>query len=291
MHCAAERVPIKPGMEYIRLTLKIASPNYPQFDFENCPLLIGFVSSGWAKVTRANQDIIKLEPGQCFLYETNQLQIERTSQKDVCIELLRCNQQFIQSLIDFGIMPEGKSLERLIPGDATCDRFTSSKMQPEALQYSNQLTFSGEQNLQKRLSIEANSLAWIAEVLKQQVQTSSAHKTVISATDRDSIQKITEMIENNPSYEYSLFELCSFGGINEHKLKTCFKAIHGKTVFSYLRMLRMQQAAELLKEDRSSVIDIANEVGYSNASHFARAFKEQYGLLPKAYQCLYRSKV
>jgi AraC-like DNA-binding protein len=50
----------------------------------------------------------------------------------------------------------------------------------------------------------------------------------------------------------------------------------------------MNHAAELLKNDRLSVIQVANEVGYSNASHFARAFKDRHGLLPKAYQCLQR---
>ena len=86
-------------------------------------------------------------------------------------------------------------------------------------------------------------------------------------------------------------ELCQLSGLNEHKLKSAFKRIHGKTTFGYLRELRMDYAASLLKQDRLSVIQVANEVGYSNASHFARAFKERHGLLPKAYQCLYRSGV
>jgi AraC-like DNA-binding protein len=50
----------------------------------------------------------------------------------------------------------------------------------------------------------------------------------------------------------------------------------------------MDYAAGLLRDDRLSVIQVANEVGYSNASHFARAFKDRHQLLPKAYQCLHR---
>lgn len=50
----------------------------------------------------------------------------------------------------------------------------------------------------------------------------------------------------------------------------------------------MQRAERLLKEGDSSVLEIANAVGYSNPSHFARNFKEQIGLLPKRYQLLQR---
>ena len=171
------------------------------------------------------------------------------------------------------MIPKLHTLYQQTSESLSTDFFASAKMQPQALQYSNNLTLSGEQNLQKRLSIEANALAWIAEVLKQQDNTNTTSKTVVSANDCDSIQKITEQIENNPSYEYSFSELCAFGAINEHKLKTAFKAIHGKTVFSYLRTVRMAHAAKLLKQDRTSVIDVANQVGYSNASHFARAIR------------------
>ena len=71
-------------------------------------------------------------------------------------------------------------------------------------------------------------------------------------------------------------------------LVSAFKEIVGSTAFTFLREVRMDYAAQLLKDDRHSVIQVANEVGYSNASHFARAFKNRHGLLPKAYQCLHR---
>ncbi|WP_162027065.1 MULTISPECIES: AraC family transcriptional regulator [unclassified Lentimonas] len=288
IQCNAERIPIKVGMDYIRLELTVDSLNTPQFKFENRPLLIGFVSKGWAKIQLHNQDIIKLEPGQCFLYSSEQLQIDRTSPSDVCIELIRCNRQFIQALLDFDMLPNQHAKQQLNAIHKDGNQLHNAAMQTEALQCSSQLTQSGHAQLRNRLGLEANALAWISAVFDQQGVASSTQTPGISLADREAIQKITALIDNDPCYEYSFEELCTFGGVNEHKLKTTFKLIHNKTVFNYLREKRMILAAELLQKDRDSVIEIANHVGYTNASHFARAFKNQHGLLPKAYQCLHR---
>jgi len=144
--------------------------------------------------------------------------------------------------------------------------------------------------LKGRLHMESSALAWIAEVLSQSEQASRPTSNTLNADDRDAILRIGDQMQQNPGYEYSLQELCQLSGLNEHKLKSAFKLVYGKTTFSYLRESRMELAARLLRDDRLSVIQVANEVGYTNASHFARAFKERHQLLPKAYQCLHRTQ-
>lgn len=95
-------------------------------------------------------------------------------------------------------------------------------------------------------------------------------------------------LEANLSEEHSLSGLCRRFYINEFKLKRNFKAMFGITVFGYLRGLRFQRAEQLLKEGELSVLEIANEVGYSNPSHFAKGFQERFGVNPKAFQRMHR---
>ena len=161
-------------------------------------------------------------------------------------------------------------------------------MKSTALACSQLIAKSSSDSIKDRLQLEANALTWIAEILSQSKDANQAFIAGINANDRDAIKSITDAMEQDPSKEFTMDDLCRIGGINEHKLKSAFKYIHGKTTFSYLREVRMDYAAELLREDRLSVIQVANEVSYSNASHFAKAFKERHKLLPKAYQCLYR---
>lgn len=55
-------------------------------------------------------------------------------------------------------------------------------------------------------------------------------------------------------------------------MKACFKSVYGSPVNTYMRALRMDRAALLLrKEPETSVTEIAGAVGYDSASKFAAA--------------------
>jgi AraC-like DNA-binding protein len=60
----------------------------------------------------------------------------------------------------------------------------------------------------------------------------------------------------------------------------------GQTTFSAdLAACRMDAAAELLQGERSMPVrDIARLVGYSEAAHFARAFRRRYGDSPARFR-------
>ena len=51
----------------------------------------------------------------------------------------------------------------------------------------------------------------------------------------------------------------------------------------------MFRAAELLRTTDMKVIDVAEEVGYSNASKFSSAFRDVMGVNPKYFQMEHKS--
>lgn len=101
---------------------------------------------------------------------------------------------------------------------------------------------------------------------------------------RDDLRKLEAVaayIEENLCKEHSLADLCRRHYINEYKLKRGFREHFGTTVFAYLRQKRMEYARDLLGSGKeTSIIGAANAVGYTNASHFARAFRCVYGCNP-----------
>ena len=55
----------------------------------------------------------------------------------------------------------------------------------------------------------------------------------------------------------------------------------GESPQAYLLHYRMARAAQLLKETRLSIGEIAAQVSYDNQLHFSRAFKNVHGVSPR----------
>ena len=69
-------------------------------------------------------------------------------------------------------------------------------------------------------------------------------------------------------------------GINECYLKARFRERFGQTIGEYVRTLRMQRARLLIEKDGCTVQQAAALVGYTNASHFAVAFRRVHHCAP-----------
>lgn len=62
------------------------------------------------------------------------------------------------------------------------------------------------------------------------------------------------------------------------------KSITGQSPADYIRTLRLNKAAELLKDETTTVAEVCYEVGFSKPNYFAKVFKDQFGVSPKKYQ-------
>ena len=68
-------------------------------------------------------------------------------------------------------------------------------------------------------------------------------------------------------------------------MKECFKSVYGQPINTYMRSLRMDRAALLLRQEpHAGVAEIAGRVGYDSASKFAAAFKAVKGKTPLEYR-------
>jgi AraC-like DNA-binding protein len=73
-------------------------------------------------------------------------------------------------------------------------------------------------------------------------------------------------------------------GISETRLKSGFKAMNGTTAMQYCINRRMEAARLLLKENRHSISEIGEIVGYEDPSAFCRAFRRHVGQSPKEWR-------
>jgi len=103
---------------------------------------------------------------------------------------------------------------------------------------------------------------------------------LIARSEVESVKRVAAYLDSNLEEEHSLNSVCKFCHINEFKLKKAFKTHFGTTVFGYLRSKRMHYAKNLLEKRDYNVMEVANNVGYSNASHFSKAFRAEFGFNP-----------
>src|SRR5690606_30343300 len=102
----------------------------------------------------------------------------------------------------------------------------------------------------------------------------------LRSEELERMQKVRDLLYNQPARSYSLVGLAHAVGTNEATLKKHFKAVYGTTVFGYLTARRMELAKALLLSKELKVAAVAQEVGYKYASHFTAAFRKHFGILP-----------
>ena len=98
------------------------------------------------------------------------------------------------------------------------------------------------------------------------------------------IHEALTYIEHNFQNDITIEDIASVCGLNRTYFGKIFKDSIGKTPQEFLLSFRMAKAAELLKLTSLSIGDIGNAVGYQNAPHFSRAFKNIYGIPPREWR-------
>jgi AraC-like DNA-binding protein len=75
-------------------------------------------------------------------------------------------------------------------------------------------------------------------------------------------------------------KLARLAAMSPSKLKNSFKEIYGLPVYQYFQKHRMNKAKAMLLSRKYTVREVGMEVGYSNLSNFAKAFKKSFDQLP-----------
>lgn len=98
-----------------------------------------------------------------------------------------------------------------------------------------------------------------------------------------SVKKIVDFIEENFVNEIDNAVLCEQFGYTASHLCRKFKQTTGLTPMMYLKIYRLENAKEKLKNRDCSISRIAAECGFSDANYFTRCFKAHFGVSPIKY--------
>jgi len=107
----------------------------------------------------------------------------------------------------------------------------------------------------------------------------------IHPRDKAFIVDAIALIEKNLDEEkYGVEALGKELGLSRTHLFRKFKSLTGSAPNDFIRQIRLKKAAQLIKEGKYSISEIAYMVGFKTPANFSTSFKAFYGKSPKEYQ-------
>jgi AraC family transcriptional regulator len=98
------------------------------------------------------------------------------------------------------------------------------------------------------------------------------------------VRCVREYIQAHLASDISLMELARLVHLSPHYFSTLFKHALGVPPHQYVLQQRIHEAQRQLALGRMPISDVALKVGFSDQSHFSRAFRKATGTTPKRYQ-------
>lgn len=106
----------------------------------------------------------------------------------------------------------------------------------------------------------------------------------IHAADVQQVFRVRKILLNDVCHPPHIKDLAMEAGMSPTKLQKCFKQIFGKNIIQYALEQKMELSRELLESRRYSVSEVGYQLGYSNLSHFSKAFYKHFNITPKNFQ-------
>ncbi|RAV20132.1 helix-turn-helix transcriptional regulator [Paenibacillus contaminans] len=94
------------------------------------------------------------------------------------------------------------------------------------------------------------------------------------------VEMMKSHIQNRYREKITKDDLGNAAGISPSYAAALFKEVTGQTIGEYTHAVRIKTALYLLRHSRLSIADIAESLGYCDASFFHRTFKRLTGLSP-----------
>ena len=102
--------------------------------------------------------------------------------------------------------------------------------------------------------------------------------------DAEMANRALDILRRRLPEPVTLASLAQELNMSPYHLQRTFKRIVGVSPARQLGRLRMERAGQLLAAGGRTVGEVAREVGFRSASHFAAAFRNEWGIAPSEYQ-------
>lgn len=103
-------------------------------------------------------------------------------------------------------------------------------------------------------------------------------------TNRQVIDNIKKYIRQNYEKDLTLEEIAASVYLSPYYAARMFKNAQGMTIMNYVTKVRVEEAKKLLRNPRFQVEEIAQKLGYNDASYFSKVFRRSEGMSPTQFR-------
>ncbi|MCF8243834.1 MAG: response regulator [Saprospiraceae bacterium] len=105
-----------------------------------------------------------------------------------------------------------------------------------------------------------------------------------NSVDKAFLEKALQIVEANMSNEsFDLETLAHDIGMSRPNLNRKLRALLNQSTNQFIQSVRLQRAADLLRQNAGTVSEIAFETGFGSVAYFVKCFKGQFGATPGNY--------
>ena len=117
-----------------------------------------------------------------------------------------------------------------------------------------------------------------------QQQANRIEQPEVKGNDELLMERIMKVVNKNLSNsDFNVDMLTQEVGISRAQLHRKMKEMTGISTSEFIRNIRLEQAARLLREQKINVTQVAYTVGFSNLAHFSTIFRKHFGISPSEY--------
>lgn len=120
----------------------------------------------------------------------------------------------------------------------------------------------------------------LRQCLNQQVLLSG----VLNGLQDKRLRGVITAVLAQPAHDWHVLEMAAHAHLSRAQLMRLFKQHVQISPHAFVNHIRLQAAAQMLRQTAHSVLQIALSVGFQSETHFGKAFKRQYGMPPGVYR-------
>lgn len=124
----------------------------------------------------------------------------------------------------------------------------------------------------------------LVQALRTFIMSGSCKQGGLRALGDAQIGKALQLVHEQPALAWTVEGLARAVGLSRSAFAARFAELVGEPPLEYVSRWRMTKAAELLRETKLSMLEVAEQTGYGSEAAFNRAFKRHEGTAPARYR-------
>ncbi|WP_418222783.1 AraC family transcriptional regulator [Clostridium isatidis] len=229
-------------------------------------LEIIYVVEGSLEITTANENIL-LGAGDVGVIGGSILHGTKSLTQTLCHQCLHIRYDFLVKYLDFDKL--------------STKAFKVKDVSKFLFYYKSVIQYLDKTDYVSRMKYQANLLLLLTTIVEDE---NFAYKSEISSKVNDLIHKVIYYINCNYKENITLNSIAKYFGYTPQNIALLFKKYVGKTVYSYLTEIRLENAVYQLVNSKKNIIEIALECGFPNEMAFINKFKAKYKTTPSNYR-------